>query len=52
MYIEQLNKSKNKLWSYLPLPLGFILLMLSNFLLSDGVDTNEIINQYIKVLAK
>ena len=50
MYIEQLNKSKNNLWSYFPLPLGFILLMLSNFLLSDGVDTNEIIYQYIKVL--
>lgn len=50
MYIEQLKKSKNNLWSYLPLPLGFILLMFSNFLLSDGVDTNEIINQYIRLL--
>ncbi|MQP52859.1 MULTISPECIES: CPBP family intramembrane glutamic endopeptidase [unclassified Flavobacterium] len=50
MYIEQLKKSKNNVWSYLPLPLGFILLMFSNFLLSDGVDTNEIINQYIRLL--
>lgn len=50
MYIEQLKSKKINLVSYLPLPLGFILLMASNFFLSSGVDTNEVIQQTIRML--
>ena len=50
MYIEQLKSKRINLFSYLPIPLGFILLMASNFVLSDGVDTNEVIQQTIKML--
>ncbi|MFN7045246.1 MAG: lysostaphin resistance A-like protein [Flavobacterium sp.] len=50
MYIEQLKSKKINLISYLPLPLGFILLMASNFFLSDGVDTNEVIQQTISMI--
>lgn len=50
MYIEQLKFKKVNLFSYLPIPLGFILLMLFNFLMSDGVDTNEVIQQTIKMI--
>jgi hypothetical protein len=50
MYIEQLKSKKINLVSYLPLPLGFILLMASNFFLSDGADTNEVIQQTIKMI--
>ena len=50
MYIEQLKNKKYSLGSYIPIPLGFILLMLVNFLMSDGVDTNEVIQQTIKMI--
>ena len=50
MYIEQLKFKKVNLFSYLPIPLGFILLMLFNFLMSEGVDTNEVIQQTIKMI--
>lgn len=50
MYIEQIKSQKISLLSYLPIPLGFILLMLANFLMSDGVDTNEVIQQTIKMI--
>lgn len=50
MYIEQLKSKRINLISYLPLPIGFILLMASNFLLSDGVDTNEVIQQTISMI--
>lgn len=50
MYIEQLKTKKINLLSYLPIPLAFILLMASNFVLSDGVDTNEVIQETIKML--
>lgn len=50
MYIEQLKSKKVNLFSYLPIPLGFILLKLVNFLMSDGVDTNEVIQQTIKMI--
>ena len=49
-YIEQLKNTKYNLGSYIPIPLGFILLMLANFLMSDGVDTNEVIQQTIKMI--
>lgn len=50
MYIEQLKSKKVNLFSYLPIPLGFILLMFFNFIMSDGVDTNEVIQQTIKLI--
>ena len=50
MFIEQLKSKRINLFSYLPIPIGFILLMASNFVLSDGVDTNEVIQQTIKML--
>jgi membrane protease YdiL (CAAX protease family) len=50
MYIEQLKSRKYSLVSYIPIPLGFILLMLANFLMSDGLDTNEVIQQTIKMI--
>ena len=50
MYIEQLKDKKYSLGSYIPIPLGFILLMFFNFLMSDGVDTNEVIQQTIKMI--
>ena len=50
MYIEQLKSKKVNLFSYVPIPMGFILLMLVNFLMSDGVDTNEVIQQTIKMI--
>lgn len=50
MYIEQLKTRKYSLVSYIPIPLGFILLMLANFLMSDGLDTNEVIQQTIKMI--
>lgn len=50
MYIEQLKSQKRNLALYLPIPLGFILLMLFNFIMSDGVDTNEVIQQTISMI--
>ena len=50
MYIEQLKNKKYSLGSYIPIPLGFILLMLTNFFMSDGADTNEVIQQTIKMI--
>ena len=50
MYIEQLKSKKVNLFSYVPIPMGFILLMLVNLLMSDGVDTNEVIQQTIKMI--
>lgn len=50
MYIEQLQTKMKNLWLYLPLPLGFIALMASNYLMSEGVDTNQVIQQTINMI--
>lgn len=50
MYIEQLQNKMKNLWLYLPLPLGFIALMVSNYVMSDGVDTNQVIQQTIEMI--
>jgi membrane protease YdiL (CAAX protease family) len=50
MYIEQLKSRKYSLGSYIPIPLGFILLMIFNYIMSDGVDTNEVIQQTISMI--
>lgn len=50
MYIEQLQNKMKNLWLYLPLPLGFIALMAFNYIMSDGVDTNQVIQQTIEMI--
>lgn len=50
MYIEQLKNRKYNLGSYIPIPLGLIVLMIVNFISSEGVDTNEMIKQTIKMI--
>lgn len=50
MYIEQLKAKKINLATYIPIPLGFILLMFFNFIMSDGVDSGEVIQQTIKMI--
>jgi membrane protease YdiL (CAAX protease family) len=50
MFIEQLKKQKVNLWLYLPFPFFFIGLMFWNYIESDGVDTNEIIQQTINMI--
>jgi len=50
MYIEQLKNRKYSLGSYIPIPLGFILLMIFNYIMSDGVDSNDVIQQTISMI--
>ena len=53
MYIEQLlRNSYNKfnLGSYIPIPALFIVMMLWNYFASMDIDTNEVIQQSIKML--
>lgn len=50
MFIEQLKKYNLNLGLYLPLPLGFIGLMLWNYISSLDMDTNEVIHQTIKLI--
>ena len=47
MFIKQLKKQRINLWSYLPIPVGFIALMLFNFVMSDGVDSADFMKQII-----
>ena len=48
MYIEQLQKFKINLWSYTIIPFLFLALMVTNFISSEGVDTNEVIKKTIE----
>ncbi len=50
MYIEQLKNRKYSLGTYIPIPLTFISLMFVNYLMSDGIDTNEVIQQTISMI--
>lgn len=45
MYIEQLQKFKVNLWTYLVIPSLFLGLMVYNYISTDGLDTNSMINQ-------
>lgn len=45
MYIEQLQKFKVNLWTYLVIPSLFLGLMVYNYISTDGVDTSSMINQ-------
>ncbi|WP_353076613.1 CPBP family intramembrane glutamic endopeptidase [Flavobacterium sp.] len=48
MYIEQLQKFKINLWSYTIIPFLFLALMVTNYISSEGVDTNEVIKKTIE----
>jgi len=50
MYIEQAKKVKTNSLLFFILPLGFISLMIVNYIMSVGVDTTEVIQQTIKLL--
>ncbi|MEZ4854491.1 lysostaphin resistance A-like protein [Flavobacterium sp.] len=50
MYIEQLKKLRPSLILYLPIPLGFIGMMIWNYIISLDVDTAEMMNQMIAML--
>lgn len=50
MFIEQLKNRKPNLWLYLPFPVLFIGLMIWNYIESEGIDTNEMIQQYIEII--
>ncbi|WP_396149762.1 lysostaphin resistance A-like protein [Flavobacterium sp.] len=48
MYIEQLQKFKINLWSYTIIPFLFLALMVTIFISSEGVDTNEVMKKTIE----
>ncbi len=48
MYIEQLQKYKPKLVLYLPIPLGFLGLMIYNYMSTANLDTAKLMQDYIK----
>lgn len=48
MYIEQIKNEKFNIILYLLVVSGFFGLMSLNYFMSDGVDTNELIDQFIK----
>ena len=47
MYIEQLKSSGIKFWTYIPFTILFFAIIGSNFILSDGIDTNVMMQNYI-----
>lgn len=50
MFIEQLKRLKPNLPLYLPIPLGFILMMVWNFIETQNINTGELINQIIDMV--
>ena len=50
MYIEQLQKFKINLWTYLVIPIAFLVLMAYNYMATEGVDTNTMIKQTIEMI--
>lgn len=49
MYIAQIKKQHPTLLLYFVLPIGFIYLMLVNYILSKGIDTSAMIQEYIEM---
>ena len=47
MYLEQVKNFKGNPILYFILPIAFLLLMVANYILSIGVDTNLMIDQTI-----
>ncbi len=52
MYIEQLKKYNPNLWLYLPLPILMLALMVINYIASDGIDTNKMMQETIQKIGK
>ena len=50
MYIEQLQKFKINLWTYLVIPVLFLGLMVYNYISTEGVDTALMIDQMNKMI--
>lgn len=50
MYIEQLQKFKINLWTYLVIPVLFLGLMVYNYISTEGVDTAAVMNDMIKLI--
>ncbi len=48
MYIEQAHSKKNNLILYLPIPLGFLALMVVNYIFTKGMDTEQVMKQTIE----
>lgn len=48
MFIEQIHTKNFKWFLYLPIPLGFIILMVVNYFFSQGVDTEKTIHDTIE----
>ena len=47
MYIEQLKSVGIKFWTFIPFTVLFFLIIGSNFFVSDGIDTNKMMQDYI-----
>ncbi|MDR6969099.1 membrane protease YdiL (CAAX protease family) [Flavobacterium arsenatis] len=47
MFIEQMNTKKFNFILYLPIPLGFMFLMIVNYISSQGMDTEKVIHDLI-----
>ncbi|MFY0482271.1 CPBP family intramembrane glutamic endopeptidase [Flavobacterium sp. PLA-1-15] len=47
MFIEQMNNKKFNFILYLPIPLGFMFLMIANYISSQGMDTEKVIHDLI-----
>jgi len=54
MYIEQGKKGRLGMWKYIPLPLGFFLLMGANYLFTvlSNIDTNKAMEDQIALFGK
>ena len=50
MYIEQLQKFKINLWTYLVIPVFFLGLMVYNYISTEGVDTAALMKDMIKMI--
>lgn len=50
MYIEQLQKHKINLLSYVPIPLSFLVLMLYNYFATQGTNTDKMLSDMIAKL--
>ena len=50
MYIEQLQKFKINLWTYLVIPVLFLSLMVYNYISTEGLDTTAMMKDMIKLI--
>ena len=50
MYIEQLQKFKINLWTYLVIPIAFLGLMVYNYVSTEGVDTAAMMKDMTKMI--